>query len=247
MIVRRAALLDVPGGAEEPLGRVERDRVDAAGQRAARRRQGEVVRAREAGDRVEQDHDVAAGLDLALRDLEGHLRDVGVVLGGLVERGADDLALDATAHVRDLLGPLADEGDHQEDVRVVGADAVGDALEQHRLAGLGRADDERALALAERVDEVDQALAEVLRVRLEVDQLDRVDRGQVPEVRAAAGGLGVDAVDGVDAEQAPVLLALARGAHGAGDAVADAQAEAADLAGADVDVVRARAAGRGGA
>ena len=43
----------------------------------------------------------------------------------------------------------------------------------------------------------------------------------------------------VDPEHAPVLLGLARGAHGARDAIADAQAEAADLAGADVDIVRA--------
>ena len=52
-------------------------------------------------------------------------------------------------------------------------------------------------------------------------------------------GLRVDAVDRIDAQHAPVLLGLAWGADGAGDAVADAQPEAADLAGADVDVVRA--------
>ena len=54
----------------------------------------------------------------------------------------------------------------------------------------------------------------------------------------ASGGVRIDAVDRVDAEHAPVLLALARGADGAPDAVADAQPEAAHLAGADVDVVR---------
>src|SRR6185436_13507475 len=99
---------------------------------------------------------------------------------------------------------------------------------------------EGALALAERVDEVDQPLAEVLRVRLEVDQDVRVDRGQVAEDGAPAGGVGVDAVDRVDPEHAPVLLGLARGAHGACDAIADPQAEAADLARADIDVVGAR-------
>ena len=62
---------------------------------------------------------------------------------------------------------------------------------------------------------------------------------QVAEDGPAAGGLGIDAVDGVDPEHAPVLLRLARGADGAGDAIADAEAEAADLAGADVDVVGA--------
>ena len=165
---------------------------------------------------------------------------MGVVLGRLVEGRADDLALDAPAHVGDFLGALADEGDHQEDVRVVRADAVGDVLEQHRLAGLRRADDQGALALAERVDDVDQPLAEVLGVALEVDQLVRVDRGQVAEDGPAAGGLDVDAVDRVDPEHPPVLLGVARGADGAADAVADPEAEPADLARADVDVVRAR-------
>ena len=139
------------------FGRIQRDRVDAARQGPARRRERQVVGARQAGDRVEQDDDVAAGLDLALGDLERHLGDVGVVLGRLVEGRGDDLALDAAAHVGDLLRSLADERDHEQDLRVVGADAVGDLLEQHRLAGLRRADDQGALALADRVDQVDRA------------------------------------------------------------------------------------------
>src|SRR4029453_17538769 len=101
-----------------------------------------------------------------------------------------------------------------------------DLLEQHRLAGLRWAHDQGALALAERVDEVDQPLAEILRVGLEVDQLVRVDGGEVVEDRATAGGIGVDAVDRVDPEHAPVLLGLARGPDGASYAVADAEPEA---------------------
>jgi hypothetical protein len=66
-----------------------------------------------------------------------------------------------------------------------------------------------------------------------------VDRGQVIEDGPPAGGLDVDAVDGVNAQHSPVLLGIARGADGARDAVADAQAEPADLARADIDVVRA--------
>ena len=221
------------------FGRVEGDRVDAARQGSAARRQGQVVGASKAGDRVEQDDHVAAALDLALGDLEGHLGDVGVVLGRLVEGRADHLALDAPAHVGDLLGALADQGDHQEDLRVVGRDAVGDVLEEHRLAGLGRADDEGALALAQRVDQVDQALAQVLGIGFEVDQLVGVDRGHVPEMGPAASGVRIEAVDRVDPEQAEVLLGLARGADRAGHAVADPQSEPADLARADVDVLRA--------
>ena len=61
-----------------------------------------------------------------------------------------------------------------------------------------------------------------------------------PKTGRRAGGLGIDAVDRVDAQHAPVLLGLARSADGTGHAVTDAQAEAAHLAGADVDIVRAR-------
>ena len=118
-------------------------------------------------------------------------------------------------------------------------DAVGDRLEQHRLAGLRRADDERALALADRIDEVDEPLAQVLGVRLEVDELDGVDRGQGVEVRPAPGGLRIDPVDRVDAHEAPVLLAVLGRARDARDPVAGAQPEAPDVAGADVDVIGA--------
>ena len=58
-------------------------------------------------------------------------------------------------------------------------------------------------------------------------------------MRAALGGLGVDAVDRFDAQQAPVLLAVLGRADDAADAIAGAQAEAAHLAGADVDIVGA--------
>ena len=75
---------------------------------------------------------------------------------------------------------------------------------------------------------------------LEVDQLEREDRGQVTEDRAPTGGVGVDAIDRIDPEHAPVLLVRARGADRAADPVADPQAEPTDLAGTDVDVVRAR-------
>ena len=248
MIVSEPPSSMFPGGAEEALGRVEGDRVDAARERAAGRRQGQVVGAGEAGDRVEQDHDVAAGLDLALGDLEGHLGDVGVVLGRLVEGGADDLALDRAAHVRDFLGPLADERDHQEDLRVVGADAVGDVLEEHRLAGLGRADDEGALALADRVDEVDQALAEVLGVRLEVDQLDRGGSASGPSKwgrrRAVSGSTPLTRSTRI----MPQYFSPSRGARTEPLTRSPMRRpKRRTWLERDVDVVRASASGRGGA
>jgi hypothetical protein len=113
-----------------------------AGPRGCRRAQ--------AGDRVEQHDDVVAHLDQALGPLDRQLGDRGVVVGRTVEGRGDDLALHRPLHVGDLLGALVDEHDHEVDLGVVGRDGVGDRLQDKRLAGLGRGDDEAALTLADR-------------------------------------------------------------------------------------------------
>ena len=118
---QRAAVLDVAGRAEEPLGRVERGRVDTTGQDPARRRRGQVVRPTQPGDRVEQHDHVVTQLDQPLGPLDGQLGDRGVVLRRPVEGGGDDLTLHRALHVGDLLGPLVDEHDHQVALRVVRA------------------------------------------------------------------------------------------------------------------------------
>ncbi len=174
----------------------------------------------------------------SLRALESELRDARVVLRGLIECRREHLALDGAADVRDFLGPLSDEHDHDVDVGMVPGDAVRDVLEQLRLAGLGRRHDERALAIAEGVHQVDEALAEVRAVDLEVEHLVREDRHEVLEHRPALGLLRVDAVHGLDAQKAEVLLGVFRGSRLAGHEVAGPKTEAADLARADVHVLR---------
>ena len=82
----RAAFLDVARGAEEALRPLQRVGVDAAGQHLARRRHDGVVGAREARDRVEQDHHVLLVLDQALRLLDHHFGDLHVARRRLVER-----------------------------------------------------------------------------------------------------------------------------------------------------------------
>src|SRR5690606_25027158 len=89
---QRAAVLDVARRAEEPLGRVQRGRVDTTGEDAAGSGRGVVVRAAEPGDRVEQHHNVFAHLDQALGPLDGQLGDRGVVARRTVEGGGDNLA-----------------------------------------------------------------------------------------------------------------------------------------------------------
>ncbi len=191
----------------------------------------------------EQDHDVAAVFDQALRLLDHHLGDLNVARGRLVEGRGDDLALHGALHVGDFLGPLVDQQHDQEAFRVIGGDRVCDVLQQHGLAGARRRDDQRALAFADRRHDVDDARREVLLGRVLVfhpDTLIRIERRQVVEVDLVARLLGVLEIDRVDLEQREVALAFLRRADFAFDGVAGAQAEAADLRRRDVDVVGSR-------
>src|SRR5579862_9659994 len=65
----------------------------------------------------------------------------------------------------------------------------------------------------------------------------RIERGQVVEEDFVAGDLGIFKVDGFDFDESEVALAVLGGTHLAGDGVAGAQVELADLRGRDVDVV----------
>ena len=128
--------------------------------------------------------------------------------------------LDRALHVGDLFGALVDEHDHEVDLGVVGRDRVGDLLQHDRLAGLGRRDDEAALALADRGDEVDDALRELLGLGLEAQALLRVERRQLAELDAGRGVLDRQAVDRVDLDERVVLLAAATARPRAGCLIA---------------------------
>ncbi|GAA4074115.1 hypothetical protein GCM10023065_31010 [Microbacterium laevaniformans] len=158
-----------------------------------------------------------------------------MVFGGTVEGGGDDLTLDGPLHVGDLFGTLVDEHDLESGPRVVRRDRVGDLLQHDRLAGIGGRDDEAALALSDGRDEVDDALRELLRRRLQAQALLRVERGELTEIDTLGGVVDRQPVDGVDLDQRVVLLAagllaLARLLDGADDGVALAQVLLLDLA-----------------
>ena len=110
------------------FGGYERAGVDAAGHDAPGGRRGQVVGPGQAGDAVEDDHDVLAHLDHALGPLDGQLGHVGVLVARAVEGGGDDLALHRAAHVGDLFGPLVDEQHDELHLGVVALDRRGDRL-----------------------------------------------------------------------------------------------------------------------
>src|SRR5712691_2733087 len=224
-----APVLDVAGGAEELLRTAERVRVDATGEDLARGRDHGVVGPGEPGDRIEQHDDVLAVFDQALRLLVHHLGHLDVAGGGLVEGRAHDLALHRALHVGHLLGPLVDEQYDEDDVGMVGGDAVCDVLQHHRLARARGGDDQAALALPDWGEEVDDARRVLLRVELEAEVLVRIERGQVVEEDLLAGLLGLLEVDRLDLEQREVALALLGWTDLAGDDVAGTKVEAPDL------------------
>src|SRR6185437_14734811 len=155
-------------------------------------------------------------------------------------RARDHLALDGPLHLGHFLRPLVDEQHDEIDLGMVGGNGGGNVLQQHRLAGLRRRDDETALALADRRHEIDGAGGEVLGgavAALELQALGGVERRQVLEQDLGARAVGRVEVDLTDLEEREVALAVLRRADEPGDGVAGAQVEAADLAGADVDVV----------
>src|SRR5699024_9705344 len=244
---QRTAALDIACGTEELLRRVQRIRVDTAGEDAAGGRLGDVVGTPEAGDVVKQDDDVRAHLDQTLGALDGEFGDRRVIVGRAIEGRRDHLALDGTLHVRDFLGTFIDEDDHEVRFGVVLGDRVRDLLHDGGLTGLRGRDDETALALADGRDEVDQTRRVQLRGGLQPQALLRVERGELREFDAAASIVDGQSVDGVEADECVEFLALAapvfvltRLADRSGDGIALAQSVLPHHRGRDVDVVRAR-------
>ena len=109
---------------------------------------------------------------------------------------------------------------------------------QDRLAGARRRDDQAALALADRRDQVDDAARQLLAAVSRTKPRVRVQRRQVLEVGAPAVSSGRAAVDQLDLHQGEVVLPLDRQADRPFDDQAGPQAQAADLARRDVDVFR---------
>ena len=162
-MVSEPPFLDVAGRAEELLGRVEGAGVDAAGHDPACRRGPEVVGARR---RVIPSRMMTTSLPDSTMRLARSM--VSSATGCAPRRGGrrstPHLALEPPLHVGDLLGPLVDEQHDQVHLGVVDLDRPRDLLQHGRLAGLGRRDDEAALALADRRDQVDDARRHVVGV-----------------------------------------------------------------------------------
>jgi len=114
-----------------------------------------VVGAREAGDRVEQHDHVVLVLDQAAGLLDHHLGDLHVALGRFVEGRADDLA--STVRSMSVTSSAARRSAaRSEPLGVVLEDRVA-IFCRMMSCPLGRRDDQPALALADRAEQIHDA------------------------------------------------------------------------------------------
>ena len=113
-------------------------------------------------------------------------------------------------------------------------------LQHHGLAGARRRDDQAALAFADRAEQIQHAPGEIFLGGFHLQAALRIERRQIVEEDLVARDFGVFEIDGLDFDQREVALAVLGRAHLAGDGVAGAQIELANLRGRDVDIVRAR-------
>ena len=160
----------------------------------------------------------------------------------LIECRSDDLSLDRALHFRHFFGSLVNEKHHQDAIGVISRDGVRDGLHQNRLTGLGAGNDQTALALADRGDDVDQAPRHVLfaaHIAFQTQRFGREKRREIFKEHAVLELLGRKTVHRIDFYEREVAFVVLGRADFAFDRVTGVKVEAADLRGRNVDVVRA--------
>ncbi len=177
-------------------------------------------------------------LDEPLGLLQNHFRHLHVPGRRLIESGTNHLSLDGTLHIRHFLGTLVNQQDNQGDFRVIAGDGIGNALQEHRLAGARRRNDQAALTLTDGRQQVEHARRDVVLDRLQVNALLGIERREVVKEEFVAGFIGGLKIDRLDFDEREVPLPLFGWSDLAGNRIAGAQIEFADLGWRYVDVVR---------
>ena len=239
-MVREPPFFDVAGRAEEALGLLQGVGVHTAGEHLAGSRLDGVVGAGQAGDGVQEDHDVVAAFHQAAGLVQDHVGHLDVALGGFVERRGDNLRLDAALHVGHFLRALVDQEDDLINLGVIVCDGIGYGLEEHGLTGLGLGDDKAALSLADRGEHIHDAAGRILfkAVAEKVEFLRREEGSEEIERNAVPDEFRRAAVDVLDLDQREILVAFARRTDFTGDGIAVLQGVLLDLLLGNVDVVR---------
>src|SRR6218665_3191986 len=113
---------------------------------------------------------------------------------------------------------------------MIGGDRLCNILQQYCLTGTWRRNNQGALTLAQRGDEIEQTGRTILDGRigqLHAEALFGVKRREIVEVDLVANRLGIFEIDRIDLEQREITLAILGRPDLAFDRVAGAQTEAA--------------------
>ena len=189
---------------------------------------------------IEQDDDIASVLDQPLGLFDHHLGDLNVPHRGFVKGRRHNLAVHRALHVRHFFRPLVDQKHDQIAFRMIGGNRLGNVLQEHRLAGARRRDNQGALALADRRNDIDDARRQILSSRIlnfELQALVGIERGQVVEMDLVPGLLRVLEVDRVAFEQREIPFSLLGASDDALDRIAGSEPEPPDLRRGHVNVV----------
>ncbi len=178
-------------------------------------------------------------LDEPLGLLDDHVGDLYVTICRFVECGGNDFRIDVLLHVRDLFRSFIDQQDNECHIGRRLPNRVGHLLQQDRLPGLRRRDDQSSLAQTDRREDIDDPAREVTILRLQGDASVGIPGLQVIERDPVFGIIRFFEIDFLDLEQGEIPLALLGGANLPEDRIAGSQVETLDLARTDVDVVGA--------
>ena len=125
---------------------------------------------------------------------------------------------------------------------MVGGDSICDVLHQNRLTSLRLGNDQCALTLTNRGEEIDDAGREISGLRITAKRVLLIgeERCEMLEGHAVSDGRRLAAVDFLDTCQREVFLAVVWRTHGALQHVASLQAITLDLVGRHVDIIGRR-------
>ncbi len=120
---------------------------------------------------------------------------------------------------------------------------MGNILQQYRLTRAGRRNDKATLTLPKRRHKIDHTRAFVFQgriINLHLKPFVGIERSEVVEVNFVTRFFRLFKVDGVDPEKGKITFPIFRASDFTLNRIASPQAETPDLAGADIDIVRAR-------
>ena len=138
-----------------------------------------VIGACHARERVKKDKHIFLRFHHATAPLDHEARQAHVGFQVLIVRRCDDLGLDRTLKISDLLGAFVNQEHHDVHFRMVGRYGIGNLFEDGRLAGAGWSDDQTACAFSQRGDQINNARFQQVWRRLQLKFLGRVNGGQV--------------------------------------------------------------------